>query len=66
MISCSSEAFYVLVFFPAPSDISLLFFFLILLHEQVKQKQQGVKRMMLPSVEGEGGGKWIVVDSGMF
>ncbi|CAI0425699.1 unnamed protein product [Linum tenue] len=30
----------------------------------VKQKQKGVERMMLPSVEGQEEGKWIVVDSG--
>lgn len=35
------------------------------LHEQVKQKQKGAKRMLLPSVEGQEGGKWIVIDSGM-
>ncbi|KHN44414.1 hypothetical protein glysoja_014455 [Glycine soja] len=29
-----------------------------------KQKQRGVERMMLPSVEGQAGGKWIVIDSG--
>ncbi|KAK2966573.1 hypothetical protein RJ640_030782 [Escallonia rubra] len=36
-----------------------------LLHsgEQVKQKQQGAKRMLLPSVEGQEGGNWIVIDS---
>nr|GMD36463.1 protein Iojap-related, mitochondrial [Ipomoea batatas] len=31
---------------------------------KVKQKQRGVKRMVLPSVEGQEGGKWIVIDSG--
>ncbi|KAL8037900.1 hypothetical protein ABFX02_11G067800 [Erythranthe guttata] len=31
---------------------------------QVKQKQRGAKRMLLPTVVGEEGGKWIVVDSG--
>ncbi|KAL2559921.1 Protein Iojap-related [Forsythia ovata] len=31
---------------------------------KVKQKQKGAKRMLLPSVEGEEGGKWIVIDSG--
>ncbi|XP_071736421.1 protein Iojap-related, mitochondrial-like [Rutidosis leptorrhynchoides] len=31
---------------------------------QVKQKQTGAKRMLLPSVEGEEGGNWIVVDTG--
>ncbi|GMN49157.1 hypothetical protein TIFTF001_018329 [Ficus carica] len=30
----------------------------------VKQKQKGAKRLVLPSVEGEEGGKWIVIDSG--
>ncbi|KAM7464719.1 hypothetical protein LguiA_032840 [Lonicera macranthoides] len=34
------------------------------LHEQVKQKQKGSKRVLLPSVEGQEGGKWIVIDSG--
>ncbi|XP_015572122.1 protein Iojap-related, mitochondrial [Ricinus communis] len=29
-----------------------------------KQKQKGAQRMMLPSVEGQEAGKWIVVDSG--
>lgn len=36
-----------------------------LVEGQVKQKQKGVKRMLLPSVEGQEGGKWIVIDSGM-
>lgn len=31
---------------------------------KVKQKQKGSARMLLPSVEGEEGGNWIVVDSG--
>ncbi|KAH6792065.1 NADH dehydrogenase ubiquinone complex I [Perilla frutescens var. hirtella] len=31
---------------------------------KVKQKQQGAKRMLLPSVVGQEGGKWIVIDSG--
>ncbi|XP_027098632.1 protein Iojap-related, mitochondrial [Coffea eugenioides] len=31
---------------------------------KVKQKQKGAKRMLLPSVEGQEGGKWIVIDSG--
>ncbi|OAY71746.1 Protein Iojap-related, mitochondrial [Ananas comosus] len=30
----------------------------------VKQKQQGSERLLLPSVEGHAGGKWIVIDSG--
>ncbi|CAN0896196.1 3-oxoacyl-[acyl-carrier-protein] reductase 1, chloroplastic [Linum grandiflorum] len=30
----------------------------------VKQKQKGAERMMLPSVEGQEGGNWIVIDSG--
>ncbi|KAJ6318153.1 hypothetical protein OIU76_013656 [Salix suchowensis] len=29
-----------------------------------KQKQKGARRMTLPSVEGQEGGKWIVIDSG--
>ncbi|KAK4486081.1 hypothetical protein RD792_008749 [Penstemon davidsonii] len=32
--------------------------------ENVKQKQKGVKRMLLPTVVGQEGGKWIVIDSG--
>lgn len=31
---------------------------------KVKQKQKGSKRMLLPSVEGQEGGNWIVIDSG--
>ncbi|XP_062093133.1 protein Iojap-related, mitochondrial [Humulus lupulus] len=31
---------------------------------QVKQKQKGARRLVLPSVEGQEGGKWIVIDSG--
>ncbi|KAJ4839398.1 hypothetical protein Tsubulata_016851 [Turnera subulata] len=31
---------------------------------QAKQGQRGAKRMLLPSVEGRKGGKWIVIDSG--
>ncbi|KAJ3671692.1 hypothetical protein LUZ60_007771 [Juncus effusus] len=34
-----------------------------LIHK-VKEKQKGCERMMLPSVEGSLGGKWIVIDSG--
>ncbi|KAG8365943.1 hypothetical protein BUALT_Bualt17G0024500 [Buddleja alternifolia] len=30
----------------------------------VKQKQKGAKRMLLPAVVGQEGGKWIVIDSG--
>ncbi|KAF4393404.1 hypothetical protein F8388_023208 [Cannabis sativa] len=30
----------------------------------VKQKQKGARRLVLPSVEGQEGGKWIVIDSG--
>ncbi|XP_050204387.1 protein Iojap-related, mitochondrial [Mercurialis annua] len=29
-----------------------------------KQKQKGAERMMLPSVQGQEGGTWIVIDSG--
>lgn len=32
---------------------------------QAKQKQRGAERMMLPSVEGQEEGKWIVIDSGI-
>lgn len=31
---------------------------------KVKQKQTGAKRMLLPSVQGQEGGNWIVIDSG--
>ncbi|XP_054787516.1 protein Iojap-related, mitochondrial [Prosopis cineraria] len=31
---------------------------------KAKQKQRGAERMVLPSVEGQKGGKWIVIDSG--
>ncbi|KAL5552505.1 hypothetical protein UlMin_039906 [Ulmus minor] len=31
---------------------------------KVKQKQKGARRLVLPSVEGQEGGKWIVIDSG--
>ncbi|KAL9401997.1 hypothetical protein Peur_005846 [Populus x canadensis] len=31
---------------------------------KAKQKQKGAQRMTLPSVEGQEGGKWIVIDSG--
>ncbi|XP_058093891.1 protein Iojap-related, mitochondrial [Magnolia sinica] len=34
-----------------------------LIHK-VKQKQKGADRLLLPSVEGQEGGKWIVIDSG--
>ncbi|KAG6535477.1 hypothetical protein ZIOFF_000477 [Zingiber officinale] len=30
----------------------------------IKQKQKNAERLMLPSVQGHGGGKWIVIDSG--
>lgn len=43
----------------------LKYHFLFGWRTQVKQKQKGVKRMLLPSVEGQEGGKWIVIDSGM-
>ncbi|KAF8378137.1 hypothetical protein HHK36_029474 [Tetracentron sinense] len=29
-----------------------------------KQKQKGAQRLLLPSVQGQEGGKWIVIDSG--
>ncbi|GER47321.1 ribosomal silencing factor RsfS [Striga asiatica] len=32
--------------------------------QTVKQKQKGAKRMILPAVVGEGGGKWAVIDAG--
>ncbi|KAJ9176224.1 hypothetical protein P3X46_011562 [Hevea brasiliensis] len=31
---------------------------------KAKEKQRGAQRMMLPSLEGQEGGKWIVIDSG--
>ncbi|XP_020212464.1 protein Iojap-related, mitochondrial [Cajanus cajan] len=31
---------------------------------KAKQKQRGAERMVLPSVQGQEGGKWIVIDSG--
>ncbi|CAN4090509.1 unnamed protein product [Withania somnifera] len=31
---------------------------------KVKQKQKGSKKMLLPSVEGQEAGNWIVIDSG--
>uniref|UniRef100_A0A2P2Q5S6 Protein Iojap-related n=1 Tax=Rhizophora mucronata TaxID=61149 RepID=A0A2P2Q5S6_RHIMU len=31
---------------------------------KAKQKQKGARRMILPSVEGQEGGKWVVIDSG--
>ncbi|KAF6150429.1 hypothetical protein GIB67_040959 [Kingdonia uniflora] len=34
-----------------------------LIHK-AKQKQKGVEMILLPSVEGHEGGKWIVIDSG--
>lgn len=37
----------------------------IYLYEQSKQKQKGAQRLVLPTVEGQEGGKWIVIDSGM-
>ncbi|WRX14464.1 hypothetical protein QQP08_006951 [Theobroma cacao] len=38
--------------------------FMVIATEQVKQKQKGAKRLVLPSVQGQETGKWIVVDSG--
>ena len=35
-------------------------------NEQVKQKQKGADRLLLPSVEGQEGGNWIVIDSGEY
>ncbi|KAJ9709739.1 hypothetical protein PVL29_001286 [Vitis rotundifolia] len=31
---------------------------------KAKQKQKGAQRISLPSVEGQEGGKWVVIDSG--
>ncbi|KAF9602929.1 hypothetical protein IFM89_032811 [Coptis chinensis] len=30
----------------------------------VKEKQRGAQRMLLPSVQGREGGKWVVIDAG--
>ncbi|KAG6759785.1 hypothetical protein POTOM_036274 [Populus tomentosa] len=32
--------------------------------EKAKQKQKGARRMTLPGVEGQEGGKWILINSG--
>jgi hypothetical protein len=37
----------------------------VVLNGQAKQKQKGAERLVLPSVQGEEGGKWIVIDSGL-
>lgn len=47
---------------PRKQCFGLDIFFVII--EQVKQKQKGAERMLLPSVVGEEGGNWIVIDSG--
>lgn len=31
---------------------------------QIKQKQKGSDRKLMPSVEGQQAGKWVVIDSG--
>ena len=36
-----------------------------ILYEQAKQKQKGAERLVLPSVEGQEEGKWVVIDSGL-
>lgn len=47
-------------------SLSLLFFVhCVVLNGQAKQKQKGAERLVLPSVQGEEGGKWIVIDSGL-
>lgn len=54
-------------YFSSSVKVLYLFFFLcdyVILNEQAKQKQKGAARLVLPSVEGEEGGKWIVIDSG--
>uniref|UniRef100_A0A803L132 Uncharacterized protein n=1 Tax=Chenopodium quinoa TaxID=63459 RepID=A0A803L132_CHEQI len=38
--------------------------YIMILNYIAKQKQKEAKRMLLPSVEGEESGNWIVVDSG--
>lgn len=47
--------------------ILLLFLICILMFlcYQAKQKQIGAQQMMLPSVQGQEDGKWIVIDSGI-
>ncbi|PUZ63380.1 hypothetical protein GQ55_3G063200 [Panicum hallii var. hallii] len=32
---------------------------------KIKQKQKGSDRKLMPSVEGQQGGKWVVIDSGV-
>lgn len=46
------------------ANATLLLFFRN--EEQAKLKQRGGEKKLLPSVEGQKGGKWIVVDSGIF
>jgi len=43
----------------------IIFLNFLISDEQVKQKQTGSERMLLPSVEGHAAGNWIVVDSGV-
>ena len=39
--------------------LTLSFFIL-----KIKQKQKGSDRILMPSVEGQQAGKWVVIDSG--
>ncbi|GJM87656.1 hypothetical protein PR202_ga03633 [Eleusine coracana subsp. coracana] len=32
---------------------------------KIKQKQKGSKRILMPSVQGQQAGKWVVIDSGI-
>lgn len=56
------HGFSFFVLFPSFLDPHCDYLFILL--EQVKQKQKGAKRMVLPSVQGQETGKWIVIDSG--
>jgi ribosomal silencing factor RsfS len=40
--------------------IKLSFFYFL----KIKQKQKGSDRILMPSVEGQQAGKWVVIDSG--
>lgn len=57
-----TENYFSFHFFLSPNFFNYIF----CVNNQAKQKQRGVERMMLPSVEGQAGGKWIVIDSGCY
>jgi ribosomal silencing factor RsfS len=40
--------------------LKLSFFYFL----KIKQKQKGSDRILMPSVEGQQAGKWVVIDSG--